>query len=363
MRPVRAAISLDALRHNLAVAKERSRGARLWAVVKANAYGHGLRRVGPALAAADGLALLETQDAVLLRENGWAKPLLMLEGFFNSEEVALFARQGFTAVIHQCEQIDMLERARIERPLDIYLKLNTGMNRLGLPPEAAPQVVERLRASGRTGSIVLMTHFAEADGAGGIAAPLAAFDRVTRGMDLSASTANSAALLRFPESHRDWVRPGIMLYGCSPFAHQSAASFGLQPVMTLKSRVIALQAIAQGERIGYSGAFTADRPMRVGVVACGYADGYPRHAPAGTPVLVGQIRSRTLGLVSMDMLFVDLTDLPEAGVGSEVTLWGEGLSADEVALAAGTVSYELLCALSARVPVTVTDHAQTAFRG
>jgi len=363
MRPVRASISLGALRHNLAAARQRSRNARLWAVVKANAYGHGLRRIEPALAAADGLALLETDDAVLLRERGWKKPLLMLEGYFNTEEAAVFARHGFTTVIHQAEQIDMLERAPLGRPLDIYLKLNTGMNRLGIRPEAALETIQRLGGSGKAASITLMTHFAEADGARGIAAPLAAFDLVTRGMGLPASTANSAALLRFPESHRDWVRPGIMLYGCSPFAHQSAASFGLQPVMTLKSRVIALQHIMQGERIGYAGAFTADRPMRVGVVACGYADGYPRHAPAGTPVLVDQKRSRTLGLVSMDMLFVDLTDLPEAGVGSDVTLWGEGLSADEVALAAGTLSYELLCALSARVPVSVTDEPAMPSRG
>jgi alanine racemase len=363
MRPVQTSISLGALRHNLRVAKEGSRGARLWAVVKANAYGHGLRRVEPALGAADGLALLETDDALTLRERGWQKPLLMLEGYFDPREAALFARHGLTSVIHHAEQMDMLKAAAVEKPLDVYLKLNTGMNRLGFRPQAARGAVERLRATAKIGTITLMTHFAEADGQRGVAEPLAAFDEATRDFALPASTANSAALLKFPESHRDWVRPGIMLYGCSPFPHQPAASFGLKPVMTLKSRIIALQALLKGERIGYAGAFTADRPMRIGVVACGYADGYPRHAPAGTPVLVGSLRSRTLGLVSMDMLFVDLTDLPQAGVGSEVTLWGEGLSADEVAMAAGTVSYELLCALSARVPVTVTDGARAQERG
>lgn len=363
MRPVRASISLGALRHNLRAAKERSHGARLWAVVKANAYGHGLRRIEPALGAADGLALLETDDALGLRERGWQKPLLMLEGYFGPDEAALFARHGLTTVIHHAEQIDMLEGVAVDKPLDVYLKLNTGMNRLGFRMQSVREAIERLRATAKVGTITLMTHFAEADGLRGVAEPLAAFDQATRDFALPASTANSAALLKFPESHRDWVRPGIMLYGCSPFAHQPASAFGLRPVMTLKSRVIAVQSLGTGERIGYAGAFTADRSMRIGVVACGYADGYPRHAPAGTPALVEGQRSRTLGLVSMDMLFVDLTDLPQAGVGSEVTLWGDGLSADEVALAAGTVSYELLCALSARVPVTVTDEPGAHDRG
>jgi alanine racemase len=352
MRPTNATIDLAALRNNLRVARQRTR-ARVWAVVKANAYGHGLRRIEPALVEADGLALLETPDAVALRERGWKKPLLMLEGFFDAAEAELFARHGLAAVIHDPSQMEMLERARPERPVEVYLKINSGMNRLGIRPSFAVAALQRLRDCANAGAITLMTHFAEADGARGIAGPLGAFDEVSRGQNLPVSTANSAALLRYPESHRDWVRPGIMIYGCSPFATEAAATFGLQPVMTLASRIISVQALEPGERIGYAGAFTADRPMRIGVVACGYADGYPRHAPVGTPILVGGKRTRTLGLVSMDMLFADLTGLPEAGIGSEVILWGRGLSADEVATAAGTVSYELLCALGARVPVTV----------
>ncbi len=197
-----------------------------------------------------------------------------------------------------------------------------------------------------------MTHFADADGPEGVTAQLARFEAATRGLALPRSLANSAALLRHPQTRADWVRPGIMLYGCSPFADESAQALGLKPVMTLTSELIAVRHLAAGERVGYGGTFTADRAMRIGVVACGYADGYPRHAPTGTPILVAGRRTRTVGRVSMDMLAVDLEGIPEAGIGTPVTLWGDGLSCDEVAAAAGTVSYELLCALAARVPQT-----------
>jgi alanine racemase len=354
VRPARARIDLDALRHNLELARRRAPSARTWAVVKANAYGHGLRRAARAFSGADGLALLEIDEAVRLREAAWAKPLLLIEGFFDERDLALFAQHALTAVVHNAEQLAMIERSRIAAPLDVYLKINTGMNRLGFAPEQARAAFTRLRASANVGQITLMTHFADADGPRGVAEPMARLEQVSAGISAPRSAANSAALLRFPKTHLDWVRPGIMLYGCSPFADETADAIGLKPAMTLTSEIIAVQDVAAGGRIGYAGLFEAASATRVGIVAAGYADGYPRHAPVGTPVLVGGRRSRTLGRVSMDMLFVDLTAMPAAGIGTPVTLWGEGLSADEVAMAAGTVSYELLCALSPRVPVEVT---------
>lgn len=339
---------------NLGVVRRRAPLSRIWAVVKADAYGHGLARAAQALAAADGYALLDLNEAVRLRESGIAKPILLLEGIFQPADLAVADRYGLTVVVHDFEQILMLERARLGTQICVYLKINTGMNRLGFTGSGVRAAYSRLRAGGKVGAISLMTHFADADGPAGVAAQRARFDEWTAGLPGEATLANSAAILRYPETHADWVRPGIMLYGCSPFADQSAEALGLQPVMTLTSEIIAVQEIAPGDRVGYGGTFEAERPMRIGVVACGYADGYPRHAPGlrdrATPVLVAGQRSRSVGRVSMDMLCVDLSDLPQARVGSPVVLWGEGLAADEVAACAGTVSYELLCALAARVP-------------
>jgi alanine racemase len=227
------------------------------------------------------------------------------------------------------------------------------MNRLGFTPAQLPAAQRELAASPAVGTVTLMAHFAEADGGRGIDWQLDRFAQMSEGWSCPVSLANSAALLRHPQTARDWVRPGIMLYGSSPFGDESAASLGLQPVMTLQSRIIGVQEIAAGERVGYGGLFVAERPTRVGIVACGYADGYPRHAPSGTPIVVAGQRTETLGRVSMDMLACDLTDIPEAGVDSTVILWGDGLAADEVAAAAGTISYELFCALAPRVPVVV----------
>ncbi len=243
----------------------------------------------------------------------------------------------------------------------MFLKLNTGMNRLGLTAAELRPALARLQASRNVGEITLMTHFACADDERGIAWQLERFEAATAGLDLPVSLANSAALLRYPHAARDWVRVGIMLYGASPFADESAAALGLEPAMTLESRLIATHTLAAGEAVGYGATFRAEGPMRIGVVACGYADGYPRHAATGTPVLVDGRRTRTLGRVSMDMLCVDLTDLPGAGIGSAVVLWGEGLPVEEVAAAAGTISYELLCALAPRVPVrSRRDAARTS---
>jgi len=354
-RPIRATIDSAALRNNLAIARARAPGARVWAVVKANAYGHGLARTVEALASADGFALLDLDEAVRLRDAGVRKPVLLLEGFFSLDDLATVVEHSLSVVIHCEEQVDMLVSAGFPARVPIYLKLNTGMNRLGFSPQAFAIALERLQGCRMAGEITLMTHFADADGERGVREQLERFASATHGLALPRSLANSAALLRFPASHAEWVRPGIMLYGCSPFPDESAHSLGLRPVMTLASELLVVRELEEGDRVGYGGSFVAPRRMRIGVVACGYADGYPRHAPSGTSVLVAGRRARTAGRVSMDMLTVDLTGIPEAAVGAAVTLWGEGLSADEVAAAAGTISYELLCRLAARVPQSVLE--------
>ena len=359
-RPIQARIDLAALHHNYLVARKcvsrREKPARAWAVVKADAYGHGLLRAATALAdVADGFALLDLEAAVVLRDAGFRQPILLLEGFFEPDDLAVCAEYRLIPAIHRLEQLQMMRRAALLVRLPIYLKLNTGMNRLGFTPEQLPAVRRELAVSSAPGDVTLMMHFAEADGGRGIAWQLECFEKMRAGwpesFQMAVSMANSAAILRHPQTVHDWVRPGIMLYGGSPFADADAASFDLRPVMTLHSRILAVQDIAAGERVGYGGTFVAGRPTRVGIVACGYADGYPRHAPSGTPILVGGRRSATLGRVSMDMLACDLSELPEAGVDSPVVLWGEGLPADEVAAAAGTISYELFCALAKRVQV------------
>ena len=357
-RPIRAVIDLSALRNNFGVARSHAGLAKLWAVVKANAYGHGLSRTVEALAdladAPDGFALIELERAISLREAGIELPILLLEGFYKAEELPLLIRHRLIPVVHRLDQIGSLLAADWPAALPVYLKINTGMNRLGF--DAAGLLAARKALAGKIATTVIMTHFADADGPRGVDWQLERFNAMTADMNDQRSLANSAALLRYPQAIGDWARPGIMLYGGSPFADRSAASLDLRPVMTLQSEIIAVQELAPGESVGYGCTFIADRPMRVGVVACGYADGYPRHAPTGSPVLVDGQPAQTLGRVSMDKLCVDLTDLKvgaggTATMGSRVTLWGEGLPADEVASAAGTISYELFCALAPRVPV------------
>lgn len=356
-RPLRASISLPALRHNYRTARRAAPNSKVLAVVKANAYGHGLNRAARALADADGFATLELDGAVALRQRHRDVPIVLLEGFFEPTELREIAAHGMATVVHCEEQLRMLEAARPPQPVDAWLKLNTGMNRLGFPFGQAARVLDRLRATGATRSITLMTHFASADGPPGVDAAMQRFDEATRGMALPRSLANSAAIFAHPHTHADTVRLGISLYGATPFADRSAEALGLRPVMTLASRLIAIQQLAVGDTVGYGAGFRADRAMRIGVVACGYADGYPRHAPSGTPVLVDGVRTVTAGRVSMDMITVDLGPVPQARVGSPVVLWGEGLSVDEVAAAAGTVGYELLCALAPRVPVDEIEAA------
>jgi alanine racemase len=354
-RPLYAQVNLAALRGNLRRVRERAPQAQVLAVVKANAYGHGLARVLPALDAADGLALIEPEAAHELRERHYTRRILMLEGFFDERELPEFALRRLATSVHDMEQVRMLETAVLARPLEVFIKVNTGMNRLGFKPSDVAGVCARLASSPSVAALRLMMHFARADEEDGIAEPLAVFEAACRGLPYPRSLANSAGIVRFPEVGGDIVRPGIMLYGATPFAYDTAAMLGLKPVMTLRSTLIGVQDLAANESVGYGATYTAAKPHRIGVIACGYADGYPRHAPNGTPVLVCGRKVGLVGRPSMDMLTVDLTDVPEARVGSPVVLWGEGLPVDDVANAAGTVGYELLCAVAPRVRFVTSE--------
>jgi alanine racemase len=350
-RPIRATISATALRHNYALAKGLAPRSKVLAVVKANAYGHGLERAARALPAADGFGIVELEGAVKLRSLGCTQPILLLEGFFEAAELPVLATHRLAAAVHCDEQLRMLESAPPPEPLDVYFKINTGMNRLGFPVARARAAFDRLAACRAVKSITLMTHFATSELADGVDQAMRRFDEATRGIGLPRSLANSAAIFAHPRTHADVARLGIALYGATPFADRTAEQMGVRPAMTLSSELIAVQELEPGEGVGYGQAFRSERRMRIGVVACGYADGYPRHAPSGTPVRVDGVAARTAGRVSMDMITVDLTPVPQAKVGSPVELWGEGVPIDAVANAAGTVGYELMCALAPRVPV------------
>jgi alanine racemase len=363
-RPILATIHTAALRHNLARLRGAAPDARVWGVVKANAYGHGIERVYDGLRAVDGFALLDLQEAQRVRDLAWRGPILLLEGVFEARDLELCSRLGLWHVVHCDEQIDMLAVHKTHQPHRVFLKMNSGMNRLGFMPGRYRAAWTRLDALPQVDEISLMTHFSDADGPKGIAHQLAVFSEVTRDLPGERSLANSAAVLRSgaDETVRgDWVRPGIAAYGSAPdFPEHDAAHWGLQPAMTLSSRVIGVQQLVAGDTVGYGSSFTADGPLRIGVVACGYADGYPRHCTTGTPVLVDGVRTRLVARVSMDMVTVDLTPVPDARIGSEVTLWGRAsngalLPVDEVARAGGTVGYELMCAVAQRVPFVVED--------
>jgi alanine racemase len=360
-RPIQAFVHTDALRHNLTRMRAAAPDARVWAVVKANAYGHGIERVFEGLRAADGFALLDLDEAQRIRSLGWRGPVLLLEGVFETRDLELCSRLDLWHTVHCEEQIDMLSRHKTQVPHRIFLKMNSGMNRLGFTPTRFRSAWTRLNQLPQVDEISLVTHFSDADGSAGIAKQMAVFVQATEDLPGERTTCNSAALLRHAADEAvaaDWVRPGIALYGSAPdFPAHTMAQWDLQPTLSLRSRLIATQDLQAGDTVGYGSAFTADAPMRMGVVACGYADGYPRHCPTGTPVLVDGVRTRTLGRVSMDMIAVDLTPCPQAGFGSEVTLWGQAsqgavLPIDEVAQAAGTVGYELMCAVSGRVGFT-----------
>ncbi len=362
-RPIEAVIHTEALAHNLRRARLAAPDARVWAVVKADAYGHGIANAFAGLKGADGFALLDLDEAERIRALGWRGPVLLLEGCFEARDLEQCSRLALWHVIHREEQIAWLAAHKTARPHRVFLKMNSGMNRLGFRPSAYRNAWLRLSGLTQVEDIVLMTHFSDADGAAGIAAQQAVFEAAALDLPGERSLANSAATLRHaPQAETvraDWVRPGIMVYGSAPdFPAHDIAHWKLLPTMTLAARLIATQHLQAGDSVGYGGSFVAPAPMRIGVAACGYADGYPRLAPTGTPVLVDGVRTRLVGRVSMDMVAVDLSPVPAAGVGGEVTLWGCGprgsvLAIDEVAHAAGTVGYELMCALARRVPVRV----------
>ena len=357
-RPILATIHTQALAHNLLRMKSAAPDAKVWAIVKANAYGHGIERAFAGLKNADGFALLDLDEAKRLRALDWRGPILLLEGCFEARDLEACSRLGLRHVVHCTEQIDMLAAHKTTAQHCVFLKMNSGMNRLGFKPERYRAAWTRLNAMPQVEDITLMTHFSDADTAKGIAGQRQVFTAVTHDLPGERSLSNSAAILRHGPAlgaASDWIRPGIAVYGSAPdFPGHSAADWGLQPTMTLASKIIAVQSIDTGATVGYGSSFTAAQPMRIGVVACGYADGYPRHCPTGTPVLVDGVRCQLIGRVSMDMVTVDLSPVPTAGMGSEVTLWGVSgnstvLPIDEVAASAGTVGYELMCALAARV--------------
>ena len=371
-RPILATIHTQAFRHNLERIRRAAPDARVWAVVKANAYGHGIERVFEGLRGADGFALLDLNEAQRVRDLGWRGPILLLEGAFELRDLELCSRLDLWHTVHCDAQIDMLAAHKTNVPQRVFLKMNSGMNRLGFTPERYRSAWTRLNALPQVDEISLMTHFSDADGPQGVAAQMAVFAATTHDLPGERSLSNSAAALRHtvdpaltlaqPQARvvSDWVRPGIALYGSAPdFPEHSAADWSLQPSMTLAAKIIATQSISTGASVGYGSSFAAETPMRIGVVACGYADGYPRICPTGTPVLVDGVPTRTIGRVSMDMLTVDLTPVPHAGTGSVVTLWGTAangvvLSIDAVAACAQTVGYELMCGLASRVPVEVS---------
>jgi alanine racemase len=360
-RPIQATIHTQGLRNNLARIRQRAPDARVWAVVKANAYGHGIERVFEGLRGADGFALLDFNEAQRVRDLGWRGPILLLEGAFELRDLELCSRLDLWHTVHCDAQIDMLAAHKTNVPHRVFLKMNSGMNRLGFAPQRYRSAWTRLNALPQVDEISLMTHFSDADGAKGVAEQMRVFTEFTHDLPGERTVSNSAATLRYaPDAMAsDWVRPGIAVYGSAPdFPEHTAAQWGLQPTMTLAAKIIAVQDIAAGATVGYGSGFTAAGPMRIGVVACGYADGYPRICPTGTPVLVDGVRTRTVGRVSMDMVTVDLGPAPSSGPGSEVTLWGRAangvvLPIDEVAASAATVGYELMCGLAQRVPVGV----------
>ena len=357
MRPATATIDLGALRHNLAVARQRAGAARIIAVVKADGYGHGAARLLPALRAADMLAVACIEEAVALRKAGAGQPILLLEGPFAAEELDWCAKLGFEIAVHEPGQLAMLEAARLDRPLVAWLKLDSGMSRLGFSPDRLAAAHARLAACSSVAAIRLMSHLANADDPGdpATAAQIACIAAALPGLALERSICNSAGVLLWPQAHAQWVRPGVMLYGVSPVAGRTGLEEGLRPVMTLRTALIALKTVEAGQRVGYAGTWTAPGRRTIGIAGIGYGDGYPRHAPSGTPLLVDGRPASLVGRVSMDMVAIDLEGHPAARVGTPVVLWGEGLPVETVAAHAGTIAYELLCALAGRVHVDLRD--------
>lgn len=347
-----ALIDIKALRHNLDRVRSASPNSRIVAVIKADAYGHGMTRVAHALAAADAFGVARLDEALALREAGIAHRLVLMSGVSSTDELRVASQKRLQLVVHQFEQIRMLEQSRLANPMQVWLKLDIGMHRLGFAPDQLGQAWQRVSDCRMvSGMPRIMAHFSSADDRkdANTAEQLQCFERVTAAWQTERSLANSAAILSQPASHYQWVRPGIMLYGVSPFSDSLADADNLRPVMTLTSQLMAIQHLRCGARVGYSGTWQCPEDMLVGIVSIGYGDGYPRHAVSGTPVLLAGKRSQIVGRVSMDMLAIDLRGHAEARIGDPVTLWGEGLPVEEVARHANTIPYELLCSVTRRV--------------
>jgi alanine racemase len=353
---VRAIVDTAALRHNLERARALAPGARVLAVIKANAYGHGIVPTAVALAGADGFAVARLEEATALRAAGLRHRVVLLEGVFSSEQLKLAAHHDFDIMVHEPGQLALLEAQPAARPFRVWFKIDTGMNRLGFKPGQVAAALARLQACAAVSKpVTLVTHLASADDRDDTVSgeQVALFERLTGGVPGERSIANSAGLIGFPSARTGWVRPGLMLYGVSPFADGTGESLGLRPAMTLATRVIAVKQIGTGERVGYGGTWQASRPTRLAIAAGGYGDGYPRNTAAGAPVLVGGHRATLVGRVSMDMVAIDVTDVPAVTVGEEVVLWGPGVPVEDVARAAGTIPYELICGVSQRVHLDV----------
>lgn len=360
-RAAEATIDLQALQHNLQRVREAAASSRVVSIIKADGYGHGMVRSARMLAASDAFGVAKIEEALTLREAGITQSILLLEGFTDAAELVQVAQQKFDVVVHHLAQIELLEQVVLPQPrsINVWLKIDTGMHRLGIALEQAATSLKRLQASANVADeIIIMSHFANADDRSDprTTIQLERLHAVTKGMDTGmdvmtplTSIANSAAILAYPQSHGAWVRPGIMLYGVSPFIDSRASDEGLKPVMTLSSRLIAINHFKAGDALGYGGSWKCPEAMAVGVVAIGYGDGYPRAATSGTPILVNGQRVPLVGRVSMDMICVDLRTLPTAAISDRVVLWGAGLPVEEIAECAGTIPYELLCRVSQRV--------------
>lgn len=357
-RPTYMKIDLVALAHNFERVCELAKGRSIIAMVKANAYGHGITRIAHALPKADALGVASLEEGLILRDAGIMQPIVLAEGVFYPEEIAEAARHHFTLVVHHLPHVEMLEKVKVDKPFNVWLKINTGMNRLGISPSQFDEIYQRLMAAESVKKpIGLMTHFASADliNDDATSKQLELFNQVTVNHTGPRSLANSAAIIAWPATHGDWVRPGLMLYGASPFADKCGRDFDLQPVMSLWSRIIAITQVRKGGKIGYDGTFTAPEDMLVGVVGVGYGDGYPQFANNGTPTLVNGVECPLAGRVSMDMLTVDLRHQPNAKIGDPVVLWGDGLPVERVASFCNTSAYEILTRMTPRPRIEVSS--------
>jgi alanine racemase len=364
-----AVINLSALKHNLAQIKALAPTAKVLAVLKANGYGHGLERIAQALFSeqsedskngdssvkADAIAVARIDEALALRSAGITQPIVLLEGFFNSKDLAILAANNLQTVIHNQQQLDAILSAKLSSPLKVWLKIDTGMHRLGIAPKEFSLFYQKLTTSNNVQKgIILMSHLGCADdkASESTVAQISLFESITQGYEEERTLANSAGICAWPTSHYEWIRPGLLLYGISPLPFEKVVK--IQPVMTLKSSLIAVRGLAAGESVGYGNAWQSKEKTLIGVVAIGYGDGYPRHAENGTPVLVNGRRVPLIGRVSMDMITVDLGINAKEQVGDVVTLWGEQLSVAEIAQCATTIPYELLCNITRRVQITLS---------